>query len=81
MARRPFLTSLTAISLLFMPAGSKGKLLMKPDCAGAGWVGGEGMGEGGGGQGGARCAAPPGLSAFFSGRQLLRRLRINLGAC
>jgi hypothetical protein len=26
------LTSLTAISLLFMPAGSKGNWLMRPDC-------------------------------------------------
>jgi hypothetical protein len=31
-ARRPFFSSLTAISLLFMPAGSKGNWLMRPDC-------------------------------------------------
>ena len=35
MARRPFLTSLVAMDGEFMPAGSKGKELMKPDCAGA----------------------------------------------
>lgn len=45
MARRPFLTSLTAISLEFMPAGSKGKLYRKPD-----WEAREG--RGGKGEGG-----------------------------
>ncbi len=32
MARRPFLTSLAAMDGEFMPAGSKGNELMKPDC-------------------------------------------------
>ena len=32
MARRPFFTSLVAMSGEFMPAGSKGNELMKPDC-------------------------------------------------
>lgn len=41
MARRPFLTSLTAMSDEFMPAGSKGKELIRPDCAAASQRGGK----------------------------------------
>jgi len=34
MARRPFLISLSCMSVLFWPSGSKGKLSRKPDCTG-----------------------------------------------
>ena len=33
MARRPFLISLSCMSVLFWPSGSKGKLSRKPDCS------------------------------------------------
>ena len=34
MARRPFLISLSCMSVLFWPSGSKGKLSRNPDCTG-----------------------------------------------